>query len=75
MRIFIALIYIISLLTGISIGRDPFINKEDAVGYIVIDNEGVISKYIVIESNRGKVKLIKTDVEPERVLKQGGKEK
>ncbi len=55
-------------------GKDPFANKEDAVGYIVVDSGGEVRKFIVIESKEGKVKLIKTEYEPDKVLK-GGKRK
>lgn len=53
--------------------KDPFTNKENAVGYIVIDKDGETVKYIVLEGEEGKVKLIKTKYEPKKVLKQGGK--
>ena len=60
---------------GISLAKDPFTSKEDAVGYIVLDNEGIQEKYIVIERKEGGVKLIKTQYEPEKILKQGGQKK
>ncbi|RLJ71019.1 hypothetical protein BCF55_1308 [Hydrogenivirga caldilitoris] len=58
-----------------SLGKDPFMNKENAVGYIVIDNQGMPEKYLVLESKDEGVKLIRTEYEPKEVLKQGGKKK
>lgn len=55
--------------------KDPFTNKEDAVGYIVINDEGISKKYIVLESKEGGVKLIRTEYNPDNVLKQGGKKR
>jgi len=67
---------ILSLTAMVSVGiaQDPFFSKQDAVGYIVIDKDGTVEKYVVLESSEG-VKLVKTDVEPEEILKQGGKKK
>ena len=64
---------IILLAVSLASAKDPFSNKEDAVGYIVIDRGGSSEKFIVVESKGGKVKLIKTGYEPDKVLKQGGK--
>ncbi len=60
------------LLLEFAFSKDPFTNREEAVGYIVIDNEGKTERYIVIESGKGKVKILKTDYEPDKVLKKGG---
>ncbi len=60
---------------GFSIERDPFVNNEDAVGYIVVEENGVSKKYIVLEGKDGSVKLIETNYEPQKVLKKGGKKR
>ena len=64
-----------ALFIGVALGKDPFLNKENAVGYIVLDNHGVQERYIVVEGKGGTVKLIRTEYEPEEVLKKGGKKK
>ncbi len=53
-------------------GKDPFTSKEDAVGYIVIETEEGLQKYIVLEGKDGTVKLIKTDYSPDKVLMKTG---
>jgi len=63
------------LLIGTAFSKDPFLNKENAVGYIVLDNHGIQERYIVVEGKSGTVKLIKTEYKPEKVLKKGGKKK
>ncbi len=55
--------------------RDPFLDQQDAVGYIVLEKGGKVERYIVVESREGTVKLIKTKYQPEKVLKKGGKKK
>ena len=72
MGVFVALAV---LLLSLSFGKDPFMSREDAVGYIVVDRDGKVFKYIVLEGKYGKVKLVKTKNEPSEVLKQGGKTK
>jgi hypothetical protein len=62
-------------MVGSVLAKDPFSSKEDAVGYIVIDNHGIQERYIVLESKEGGVKLIRTEYEPQKVLKKGGKKK
>ena len=71
----IAVLFLIAVGVLQSSAKDPFLNKENAVGYIVLDNHGIPERYIVLESKEGGVKLIRTEYEPEEVLKQGGKKK
>ncbi len=54
-------------------GRDPFLNQQDAVGYIILERGGKVERFRVLETKEGTVKLIKTKYEPEKVLKKGGK--
>jgi len=70
-----AMVVLMAVVLSISFGKDPFTNREDAVGYIVVDKDGEVSKYIVIEDKDGEVKLVKTKDEPKEILKQGGKKK
>jgi hypothetical protein len=63
------------LIAGSLWARDPFLNQEDAVGYIILERGGKAERFIVIEGKDGNVKLIKTRYEPEKVLKKGGKKK
>lgn len=70
-----ALVGLLTVISLLSFSKDPFVNREDAVGYIIVDEDGKTFKYIVLESKDGKVKLMKTKYEPAKVLKQGGKTK
>jgi hypothetical protein len=63
----------VAVALAVAFGKDPFSNKEDAVGYIVVDSDSGTKKFIVIEGKDGKVKLIKTQYEPDKVLKGGKK--
>ncbi len=69
------LIVLLTVISFVSFSKDPFVNREDAVGYIIVDEGGKTFKYIVLESKDGKVKLMKTKYEPAKVLKKGGKTK
>ncbi|WP_457601003.1 hypothetical protein [Hydrogenivirga sp.] len=75
MRVIGLIFTVVTLLGSVAVAKDPFMNKENAVGYIVIDNHGLPERYIVVESKEGGVKLIRTEYEPEEVLRQGGKKK
>ena len=55
--------------------QDPFLGKENAVGYIVLEKNGKSEKYIVVETANREVKLIRTDYNPGQILKSGGKKK
>ncbi len=58
-----------------SLNADPFINMENAVGYIVIERNGKNENYIVFETGKGEVKLVKIGRNPSKVLEKerGGK--
>ncbi|MDQ7038296.1 MAG: hypothetical protein Q9N26_03735 [Aquificota bacterium] len=67
---------VLTVLTlGVVFAKDPFLNQQDAVGYIILEREGRTERFIVVESKEGTVKLIKTRYEPEKVLKKGEKGK
>jgi len=71
--IWVAVLTVLTL--GVSLAKDPFLNRQDAVGYIILERGGKTERFIVVESKEGAVKLIKTKYEPEKVLKKGGKGK
>ncbi len=54
---------------------DPFVNMEDAVGYIVVERNGKNENYVVFETKNGEVKLVKIGRNPSKVLEKerGGK--
>ena len=62
---------------GLTFSADPFLNKQDALGYIVVEKKGRTVKYIVVRTSEGSIKLIETSVNPSDVLKKelnlGGK--
>ncbi len=70
MRIFVVLFSVLLLYTGIFAEEtDSFYEGENVVGFIK-DNHG--NKYIVIETPEGKAKLIRTEKNPEEILKDSG---
>ncbi len=68
-----AVVVAIFMFSSLLFAGDPFMNKEGAVGYIVVDQGGKTFRFIVVEDEQGRVKLIKTNYNPNEVLKQGGK--
>ncbi len=69
------LIGLISFLTvaGLSFSKDPFLDIENAVGYIVLSENGKEKKLLVIEGKDNTVKIIEINKEPSKVLRQGGR--
>ncbi len=54
---------------------DPFVNMEDAVGYIIVERNGKSENYVVFETKDGEVELVKIGRDPSKVLEKekGGK--
>ena len=58
MRVFLG--FTTALLTaGIVFGSDPFLNKQNAVGYLVVGDGDKKERFVVIEAADGSVRLIK----------------
>ncbi len=74
MRLMLTLVMIfISGALAVSDYEDVFTSKENAVGYIVIeDSDGKLKRYIVIEHTDGNVELIEVDRNPGDILMEGG---
>ncbi len=70
MRMIIILFVLIS-----TVFADPFVNMENAVGYIVLEKNGKRENYVVFETANGEVKLVKIGRNPSKVLEKerGGK--
>ncbi len=63
-------LFISSLLT---FSKNPFLDIENAVGYIVVSENGKEKRYVVIEGKDKTVKVIEIDRNPSEVLKKGGR--
>ena len=73
MRVLLSVLAFIPLL-GVSLGNDPFLNKQNAVGYVVVGENGKKERFVVIEAADGSVRLIKASSkedtwEPKRKIK------
>ena len=49
---------------------EPFQSLEGTVGYIVIEKQGKVENYIVVEDKDGSVKTIKVDKKPSEFIKK-----
>ncbi|QID32494.1 hypothetical protein [Pampinifervens florentissimum] len=63
---------LIFLLTcfGFVFAQQPFQNLEGAVGYIVIERQGKVENYIVVEEKDGSVRNIRVDRNPSQFMKK-----
>jgi hypothetical protein len=53
-----------------SYAKDPFTDLEGVVGYIVVEKNGKVENYIVVEEKGGGVKTIKVNRNPKEFLKK-----
>ncbi len=58
MRVMLGVMLLIAV-GGVSSGNDPFLNKQNAVGYVVVGENGKRERFVVIEAADGSVRLIK----------------
>ncbi len=55
---------------GFVFAQQPFQNLEGAVGYIVIERQGRVENYIVVEDKDGSVRSIRVDRNPSQFMKK-----
>jgi hypothetical protein len=65
--------FLFLLLTAVflySYAKEPFTDLEGVVGYIVVEKNGKIENYMVVEEKGGGVKTIKVNRNPREFLKK-----
>jgi hypothetical protein len=65
--------FLFLLLTAVflySYAKEPFTDLEGVVGYIVVEKNGKIENYMVVEEKGGGVKTIKVNRNPKEFLKK-----
>jgi len=55
---------------GFVFAQQPFQSLEGAVGYIVIERQGRVENYIVVEEKDGSVRSIRVDRNPSQFMKK-----
>jgi hypothetical protein len=53
-----------------SYAKEPFTDLEGVVGYIVVEKNGKVENYMVVEEKGGSVKTIKVNRNPKEFLKK-----
>ncbi|MFN7065366.1 MAG: hypothetical protein ACK4OF_04385 [Aquificaceae bacterium] len=70
-------IILLLITLGISFSQDPFQSLEGVVGYIVVERQGRVENYVVVQGKDGSTKTIRVDKNPSQFLKReegkGGK--
>jgi hypothetical protein len=66
------------VLSSLALAQQPFQSLEGAVGYIIIEKNGKVENYVVVEGKDGSVRAVKTDRKPSEFLRkteegEGGK--
>ncbi len=70
-RVFLPLVVVFAIASA-----EPFQSLEGAVGYIVIEKQGKVENYMVVENKDGSVRAIRVDKKPSEFIKkteEGGK--
>lgn len=65
--IFLFLLLVILLY---SYAKEPFTDLEGVVGYMVVEKNGKVENYMVVEEKGGGVKTIKVNRNPKEFLKK-----
>jgi hypothetical protein len=53
-----------------SYAKEPFTDLEGVVGYMVVEKNGKVENYMVVEEKGGSVKTIKVNRNPKEFLKK-----
>ena len=64
------LLFLLSMVFLYSYAKEPFTDLEGVVGYMVVEKNGKIENYIVVEEKGGGVKTIKVNRNPKEFLKK-----
>jgi hypothetical protein len=63
-------LFLLSMVFLYSHAKEPFTDLEGVVGYMVVEKNGKVENYMVVEEKGGGVKTIKVNRNPKEFLKK-----
>jgi hypothetical protein len=63
-------LFLLSMVFLYSHAKEPFNDLEGVVGYMVVEKNGKVENYMVVEEKGGGVKTIKVNRNPKEFLKK-----
>jgi len=63
-------LFLLSMVFLYSHAKEPFSDLEGVVGYMVVEKNGKVENYMVVEEKGGGVKTIKVNRDPKEFLKK-----
>jgi hypothetical protein len=63
-------LFLLSIIFLYSYAKEPFTDLEGVVGYMVVEKNGKVENYMVVEEKGGGVKTIKINKNPKEFLKK-----
>jgi hypothetical protein len=63
-------LFLLSMVFLYSYAKEPFSDLEGVVGYMVVEKNGKVENYMVVEEKGGGVKTIKVNRNPKEFLKK-----
>jgi hypothetical protein len=63
-------LFLILIIFLYSYAKEPFSDLEGVVGYMVVEKNGKVENYMVVEEKGGGVKTIKVNRNPKEFLKK-----
>jgi len=63
-------LFLLSIVFLYSYAKEPFSDLEGVVGYMVVEKNGKVENYMVVEEKGGGVKTIKVNRNPKEFLKK-----
>jgi len=63
-------LFLLSIIFLYSYAKEPFSDLEGVVGYMVVEKNGKVENYMVVEEKGGGVKTIKVNKNPKEFLKK-----
>jgi len=63
-------LFLLSIVFLYSYAKEPFSDLEGVVGYMVVEKNGKVENYMVVEEKGGGVKTIKVNKNPKEFLKK-----
>jgi len=63
-------LFLLSMVFLYSYAKEPFSDLEGVVGYMVVEKNGKVENYMVVEEKGGGIKTIKVNKNPKEFLKK-----
>jgi hypothetical protein len=63
-------LFLLSIIFLYSYAKEPFSDLEGVVGYMVVEKNGKVENYMVVEEKGGGIKTIKVNRNPKEFLKK-----